>query len=125
MIRAPPRSTRTDTRVPYTTLCRSCESRSCRLLPFTDHYGRVVGERIGRHGQVERGRASADAPGGVVVGAMAGAEPAAEVASVLARLLDQRQIGRASCRERVCQVCHSSVVAGSLKKKIRKLKDQY
>src|SRR3546814_3064082 len=90
MIRAPPRSTRTDTRVPYTTLCRSCESRSCRLLPLTDHYGRVVGERIGRHGQVERGRASADAPGGVVVGAMAGAEPAAEVASVLARLLAQR-----------------------------------
>src|SRR3546814_15412184 len=90
MIRAPPRSTRTDTRVPYTTLCRSCESRSCRLLPFTDHYGRVVGERIGRHGQVERGRASADAPGGVVVGAMAGAEPAAEDASVLARLMAQR-----------------------------------
>src|SRR3546814_9930725 len=30
MIRRPPRSTRTDTLFPYTTLFRSCQSRGCR-----------------------------------------------------------------------------------------------
>src|SRR3546814_17426175 len=38
-------------------------------------------------------------------------------------LVDLDQIGRASCRERVCQYVSISVVAGSLQKKDRRISD--
>src|SRR3546814_13488451 len=72
MIRRPPRSTRTDTLFPYTTLFRSC-----------DHPEGVVG--------LAHGLGTDD---GISDGCVI---PAAQVSG------DAREIGRASCRERVCQ----------------------
>src|SRR3546814_1015372 len=45
MIRRPPRSTRTDTLFPYTTLFRSVHPRRARLVP---RLGRSVGEELRR-----------------------------------------------------------------------------
>src|SRR3546814_2266549 len=42
MIRRPPRSTRTDTRFPYTTLFRSALTRSDRLAAITSPRGNLV-----------------------------------------------------------------------------------
>src|SRR3546814_12346621 len=73
MIRRPPRSTRTDTLFPYTTLFRSAEGRrfeSC--LP--DHLLKMVGFRGFREVQCDT-------------------KPSSHAS----------EIGRASCRERVCQ----------------------
>src|SRR3546814_13647010 len=108
MIRRPPRSTRTDTLLPYTTLFRSCRRRAGP----TDRRGRprLLLHRRAAHGgdpaarcrqdalsQVRRPRAHRDArPQGALdlrphrAEARAGLTPVAE-------------IGRASCRERVCQ----------------------
>src|SRR3546814_13478329 len=107
MLRRPPRSTRTDTLFPYTTLFRSIEQRL-----------QLAGQRVG--------------PGGDVAGAEADHEVAGlrqfhDHAGKLFRPRQrqhvavsagaQGQIGRASCRERVCQYVEISVVAVSLKKK--------
>src|SRR3546814_3762340 len=45
MIRRPPRSTRTDTRFPYTTLCRS----RCDLALDRDHVRMGIGQAAGPH----------------------------------------------------------------------------
>src|SRR3546814_19072091 len=71
MIRRPPRSTRTDTLFPYTTLFRSLE-------------------RILRNLEVRRRGAFTDARGGVVVRSVARAEIAAVIALVLAFCRAQR-----------------------------------
>src|SRR3546814_11343772 len=71
MIRRPPRSTRTDTLFPYTTLFRSPEADRSAVLAV-----KAVVDRI---------RAEARAAGFDVVG------------------IAPAEIGRASCRERVCQ----------------------
>src|SRR3546814_14299421 len=104
MIRRPPRSTRTDTLFPYTTLFRSWKERPFKLradgsdLPLTALIGffqpqRVLGEVVEDHLAADGGDLleSRHEPqiGEIVFGAHA-------VAAV-------RQIGRASCRERVCQ----------------------
>src|SRR3546814_17274606 len=104
MIRRPPRSTRTDTLCPYTTLFRSAfaDQRLCRLFvpePFAP-------QRRNRNQPVaaqphDRGEeAEALHTGDARIEHLASAE-----------------IGRASCRERVCQYVSISVVAVSLKKK--------
>src|SRR3546814_16848432 len=100
MIRRPPRSTRTDTLFPYTTLFRSADA----VVRFLDEHGiarnsvRVIGfhgqtvlhqapdnGRKGNTRQLGNGRLMADRTGIDVV-------------------YDFRtEIGRASCRERVCQ----------------------
>src|SRR3546814_5491278 len=57
MIRRPPRSTRTDTLFPYTTLFRSCR-RPDRRRPARHHQERLQGDRLGEgtlghlHGEV-------------------------------------------------------------------------
>src|SRR3546814_10884456 len=51
MIRRPPRSTRTDTLVPYTTLFRSIVLTPARRLTFTlDYFNIKIDERIGLSG---------------------------------------------------------------------------
>src|SRR3546814_16756281 len=119
MIRRPPRSTRTDTLFPYTTLFRSrgvgrmagLRDRPARrhdpVLDLPTHprtaalLGRqaaAAGPAAGRLRAVQRPAAHQDLA--------APARPAARL----------RQIGRASCRERVCQYVEISVAAVSLKK---------
>src|SRR3546814_21130838 len=124
MIRRPPRSTRTDTLFPYTTLFRSpvrhaaqarCVHRLCRpadgargLCP-REREGRCAGER---GGLAWKGRAPANA----------GAQGMERVARDTGLLLSQEreglipnrfpaQIGRASGRERVCNAVEISWVA--------------
>src|SRR3546814_4358494 len=61
MILRPPRSTRTDTLFPYTTLFRSREERALQrqvdLLPLADHVvdGRPGADVGGEHGEAEVG----------------------------------------------------------------------
>src|SRR3546814_12085255 len=87
MIRRPPRSTRTDTLFPYTTLFRS------QLLPFA----REVRLRLWWWASAANWsvRPECRARGAVYRGIATLSRYGA------ARLLDK--IGRASCRERVCQ----------------------
>src|SRR3546814_20426657 len=93
MIRRPPRSTRTDTLFPYTTLFRSILVREHRL----DHVGIIAS-------LVENGaRRDPEAVGGhLVLGVPHAPLPAPEAPREAGRALE-RQIGRASCRERVLQ----------------------
>src|SRR3546814_10948060 len=98
MIRRPPRSTRTDTLFPYTTLFRSCGAVEAR----------GVAERPGGGAGVARGRAVPPGRGAVVAGGVAahpggGAILARGSAFPSGRGAAVAQIGRASCRERVCQ----------------------
>src|SRR3546814_13895563 len=97
MVRRPPRSTRTDTLFPYTTLCRS-------ERPAVDRRdARRVEEIVDQHLVIldclARGRLLADAAAGVgidIEGTVGdGARQAGRVV--------EHQIGRASCRESVCQ----------------------
>src|SRR3546814_1687003 len=52
MIRRPPRSTRTDTLFPYTTLCRSADRRRGRFHPHRNRvrYAQLQGRDHGREG---------------------------------------------------------------------------
>src|SRR3546814_14784412 len=106
MLRRPPRSTRTDTLFPYTTLfrsqreCAGCPKR-CFPLHFTPFF--VLGwrpidrcEYIARHDYRRKCYSIT-------------AEAAFHPLSF--------EIGRASCRERVSQYVSISLVAVSLKKK--------
>src|SRR3546814_15016844 len=117
MIRRPPRSTRTDTLFPYTTLFRSRALRvelggqaghAERLdQPAVDEAQHRVAPRLGIWRRRER------------VGDDVRQDDAGRRAVVedLARLR-RREIGSASCRDRVCQYVEISVVDGSFKKKI-------
>src|SRR3546814_19488797 len=113
MIRRPPRSTRTDTLFPYTTLFRSPEhdhrtGRDATVLPFpggdvsrrgliTRILGNLRGDvdndkraqRIGRRKVADRCAMRVEVGGRIELGAD------------LVR--PEMKIGRASCRERVCQ----------------------
>src|SRR3546814_12069263 len=123
MIRLPPRSTRTDTLFPYTTLFRSCRGWSCprRSCPRPAPGDRpVIARRLGivgiglgrdradaRFALGDRGAAVEDAQHRVVPPLVAMVEPdqlAALACEGLAEdLVGRGQIGRASWRERVCQ----------------------
>src|SRR3546814_20011367 len=114
MRRRPPRSTRTDTLFPYTTLFRSRLGR-CGCVSFGAIRGRGQGaDRFGR-GKGNR-LICVEQMLGVTLKTMQGLSEHAEVEDreprILPRLFhfvdEQRkrenyQIGRASCRERVCQ----------------------
>src|SRR3546814_20972112 len=98
MIRRPPRSTRTDTLFPYTTLFRSRvfvgEIKVALFVRRTPEHGaRAI---IHQH---EIGDEQRQFP------------------VRIERMNDAEQIGRESCRERVCQYVEISVVAVSLHKK--------
>src|SRR3546814_19105407 len=116
MIRRPPRSTRTDTLFPYTTLFRSsfkgralfrCTGRRESAGKRKDH-NPLVAEEIARAHILP-------AEGVVTTNAFithAGFKD--NVGNLTSKHIE---IGRASCRERVCQYGYISVVAVSLKKK--------
>src|SRR3546814_13103331 len=99
MIRRPPRSTRTDTLFPYTTLFRSGDAEHPTNRGRLCSKGTHLGETVGLEGRLlypEIGgrRVSWDRAIGQV---------AKRFADTIARHGPDREIGRASCRERVCQ----------------------
>src|SRR3546814_17920353 len=103
MRRRPPRSTRTDTLFPYTTLFRSQEPSDPPTQP-------------------RQARAAPPAPAENHPRARfaEGSQKQENRSGKKSRRLHRpiwEQIGRASCRERVCQYVSISVVAVSLKKK--------
>src|SRR3546814_13021801 len=108
MIRRPPRSTRTNTLFPYTTLFRSSEA----VRPDLPRCPRATGA-------VAAAQAGVDLRAGDLPG-----QPRhprrlpAHAAQPQPALHGRQQIGRASCRERVCQYVYISLVAVSLKKKL-------
>src|SRR3546814_15643824 len=112
MIRRPPRSTRTDSLFPYTTLFRS--TATFRVgggeLAF-DADGIVLTGRdasvslagvpvvfVG-YGVDGAGRVNADVKGKLAIMLF----DSAPFGDTLPRYRERRQLGRASCRERVCQ----------------------
>src|SRR3546814_12667970 len=99
MIRRPPRSTRTDTLFPYTTLFRSLEVgvNPAALVRTLDR-----GEAAGL---LERNAVSGDRRSNAVSLLPKGEKLAKAMERRVADL--RREIGRASCRERVCQSCRS------------------
>src|SRR3546814_15087537 len=126
MIRRPPRSTRTDTLFPYTTLFRSRFEAGEAAAQRAQRLGRIEGAEIAELAAVEDRRAAVIRmnPGLTVpdddalILAADGADehrnlPAAVFAvdrlAAVARKFalghadDAGEIGRASCRERVCQ----------------------
>src|SRR3546814_11842990 len=107
MIRRPPRSTRTDTLFPYTTLFRPIDlvDDDDRLEPERE---RLAGDELGlRH----RALGGVDEQDHAIDHRQAAFHLAAEIG------VAGGEIGRASCRGRVCKYGLISVVAGSLKTK--------
>src|SRR3546814_12571263 len=97
MLRRPPRSTRTDTLFPYTTLFRSRRH---------GHLARMCALWEVRELQHQPGAEDADSRGAFLDEERSGEEHAlAAPSGTRLRFLDDigHQIGRASCRERVCQ----------------------
>src|SRR3546814_15381729 len=124
MIRQPPRSTRTDTVFPYTTLFRSLsrrtpnavaqeqEARSVALLLERAVLLQPVRSGV-RAAELDDTAALAEQPAARHRRLHAVANPAAGMCDPDALVWE---IGRASCRERVCQYVSISVVAVSFKK---------
>src|SRR3546814_11630258 len=96
MIRRPPRSTRTDTLVPYTTLFRSGgQLGRIHLLLALDRRAKA-GEGVHAPNRI----ASAASPGPKAIAMPSPLAPRAIMSASTNRIVE---IGRASCRERVCQ----------------------
>src|SRR3546814_11771715 len=100
MIRRPPRSTRTDTLFPYTTLFRSFLAAHFDGASADGHFDRVVVQRVvaGGAGFLVHG----GSPWAARDRANAG-DHAADCAAVRIFSDSRCEIGRASGRERVCQ----------------------
>src|SRR3546814_18233078 len=122
MIRRPPRSTRTDTLFPYTTLFRSEFYRDKLGMPLTKTSDLPGGR--GQHFFFDIGNGDSlaffwfpDAPE-AVPGILAPAALPTKGSFVSAHgsmnHIAINAIGRASCRERVCQYVSISVLAVSL-----------
>src|SRR3546814_16587714 len=105
MIRRPPRSTRTDTLLPYTTLVRSQDWRAARRRRRKDH-GRdelCVGHLAGL---IKRGGFEGFPPVCLEIQTFDWREDKAELGrrhAIDFAMVFIPKIGRASCRERVCQ----------------------
>src|SRR3546814_15492524 len=106
MIRRPPRSTRTDTLLPYTTLFRS------RMAAVANDRAQPLADAAAVHDLRHRARPGADRLHAVALRGATLMAPAAAAGvrhvrggggAGLLRRPRQRQIGRASCRERGCQ----------------------
>src|SRR3546814_14581888 len=122
MIRRPPRSTRTDTLFPYTTLFRSQGGPTGRAatmdhpMPGQPMFGVSSESDSGAGGRVHADPPPRRVAGGaddlpstlLLVGGAGGQPDPAGLAG---------EIGRASGRERVCQYGMNTVGAGTLKKK--------
>src|SRR3546814_13513560 len=113
MIRRPPRSTRTDTLFPYTTLFRSLDPQGNASTGLgIDHKDREISsyELLMGQATVQQAVVATKLPRLDVLPAtvdLSGEE--VELVDVEHRM--HRQIGRATCRERVCQSVYISVVA--------------
>src|SRR3546814_18211456 len=99
MIRRPPRSTRTDTLFPYTTLFRSLEARKLLDRPF-DVLRPVVLAVDDDH---VLGAADDEDIAVGHVSHVAGVQPSVLEAGFGRFRIAEIEIGRASCRESVCQ----------------------
>src|SRR3546814_16787683 len=115
MLRRPPRSTLTDTRFPYTTLFRAYTPKL--VIHFFDQcFGIDLLSDI--RPTEDNGYSEILLYLGACDGAGLFVNFRDRDGCALARKPSRRaEIGRASCRERVCQYVLSSVVAGSLNKK--------
>src|SRR3546814_19672722 len=103
-IRVPPRSTRTDTRIPYTTLFRSPQIGVVTSIG-TDHLKAF--HSIAAIAE-EKGKLIACLP---------------EDGTAVLNADHPRELGRASCRERVCQYVWIAVSVVSLTKKTQLVTD--
>src|SRR3546814_12852137 len=131
MIRRPPRSTRTDTLFPYTTLCRSqisqtLATRQDSIATALDNFGktsadiakaadaaRQVAEKLDR--VLSEAATTLQSTNRLVNGDAADAVHDAK--GSMKQLNPTLELGRAACRARVCPYVYVSVVGGSLKKK--------
>src|SRR3546814_16759256 len=112
MIRRPPRSTRTDTLFPYTTLFRSGAGLilpDAVVIPIEidlfERYG-IPANRANFKADAFIGEVVVDVASGRAIfnGQPLQSEAAAELADRCQRVLrDRPEIGRASCRARACQ----------------------
>src|SRR3546814_20498684 len=98
MIRRPPRSTRTDTLFPYTTLFRSYESLAVRSIAGYFLASRISAALAHRQWYPEKRKLLPKREAGPFPGLLLRI-----VESAVPAGRDHRQIGRASCRARVCQ----------------------
>src|SRR3546814_14304376 len=99
MIRRPPRSTRTDTLFPYTTLFRSVGAG--RMLGLLADY--LAWESRNGRLSVADPELAAEQFVGMLTGRMQLRALLGVCATPDAGELERREIGRESCRERVCQ----------------------
>src|SRR3546814_13744610 len=102
MIRRPPRSTRTDTLFPYTTLFRSHAKYIDRVLRHADMEPLVV-ERVASSELMMALVSAGFALGLVGASHFSMSNDQSVVTRPLSLRLPPLKIGRASCRERVCQ----------------------
>src|SRR3546814_16156074 len=113
MIRRPPRSTRTDTLFPYTTLFRSTRARPSRVAQ-----GWRLAQGLSRMAS-DHERPAKFSPGwqptALRLTNSRSSSCALGVDPIAVRHMPD--IGRASCRERVCQYVEISLVAVAVKKK--------
>src|SRR3546814_15412512 len=107
MIRLPPRSTRTDTLFPYTTLCRSDDRAATERNQLGVLVTRFLGGRVRALLDLqaelllefgERGQSAAVTDDADALGMTTRARQCLHHVEPV-----RTQIGRASCRERVCQ----------------------
>src|SRR3546814_15274215 len=120
MIRRPPRSTRTDTLFPYTTLFRS-RSLPASVNHLEHQFMRKMDLPI-LHIIVNQLREEKCNVGGEMTMTSydvltIGAGHAGAQAAVLLREVKFEGIGSATCRERVSQIVYITEVAGALKQK--------
>src|SRR3546814_11302817 len=105
MIRRPPRSTRTDTLFPYTTLFRAVENRLTEYR--VKIFATTLASETNTSAIVPTGRIDFEVQG--VFRGDGGTKAASGIGLFhaelqrLARAAGHQEIGRASCRERVCQ----------------------
>src|SRR3546814_13195393 len=108
MIRRPPRSTRTDTLFPYTTLFRSrstdVHTQSRLAGPGLDV---IALARAGQRAAFAAERIDADDRFAAIAlaGEIAGRQPVRhrlQLLPVVRMIVEMHEIGRASCRERMC-----------------------
>src|SRR5215469_11153695 len=71
-----------------------CERGAAMAGVLTDFHFAVGREFVGRHFEILRRRTLANAAGGIVLRAVAGAEPATEIAARIGRFLSQRHAAK-------------------------------
>src|SRR3546814_19221602 len=104
MIRRPPRSTRTDTLLPYTTLFRSTNPSRASLTASVRALLTVAGDELRKDGGNRANRVPrADRTEQPKGWASESRNPVCGVNSKPFFFVRRHEIGRASCRERVCQ----------------------